>query len=298
MFNNYLETFIQVADAGSFSKAANILFISPTAVIKQINILESSLNLQLFIRNNRGVRLTAPGNSLYKDTKYILQYYKESVVRARNVSPLLENIIRIGTSLMTPSQFLIELCSKIQIPHLELKFQLVPFENTPENAREILKQLGHNIDLVAGIFDENIAHTRGCAGLVLYQEPICCAVSRHHRLAKKKYLNIEDLFGENLMLIERGWNCYADVLRDDIINKYPEINIIDFPFYNMNIFNQCEHSNNILIAIAKWEQVHPLIKILPVKWNYVFPFGLLHSLTPSKNVRIFIDAVEKVFRQK
>ena len=38
----------------------------------------------------------------------------------------------------------------------EIKFQLVPFENTPENAREILKNLGQNIDVVAGIFDETM----------------------------------------------------------------------------------------------------------------------------------------------
>lgn len=32
----------------------------------------------------------------------------------------------------------------------------MPFENTPENARQILKNLGQNIDAVAGIFDESL----------------------------------------------------------------------------------------------------------------------------------------------
>lgn len=48
MYNKHLETFIKVADLGSFSRAAETLYISSTAVIKQINLLEQELGLQLF----------------------------------------------------------------------------------------------------------------------------------------------------------------------------------------------------------------------------------------------------------
>lgn len=44
MYNPQLETFISVADAGSFNKAAEQLYITPPAVIKQINLLETSLD--------------------------------------------------------------------------------------------------------------------------------------------------------------------------------------------------------------------------------------------------------------
>ena len=47
MYNPQLDTFIRVAEAGSFSKAAQSLFITPTAVIKQMNLLESRLGLRL-----------------------------------------------------------------------------------------------------------------------------------------------------------------------------------------------------------------------------------------------------------
>ena len=43
MYNPQLDTFIRVADAGSFNKAAEAAYITPTAVIKQINLLESDL---------------------------------------------------------------------------------------------------------------------------------------------------------------------------------------------------------------------------------------------------------------
>ena len=40
MYNPLLDTFLAVADCGSFTKAADKLFISPTAVMKKMNVLE------------------------------------------------------------------------------------------------------------------------------------------------------------------------------------------------------------------------------------------------------------------
>ena len=53
MYNPQLDTFIRVAEAGSFSKAAQESFITPTAVIKQMNLLESRLGLTLFHNRTR-----------------------------------------------------------------------------------------------------------------------------------------------------------------------------------------------------------------------------------------------------
>ena len=67
MYNLQLETFIVVADLGSFNKAAEALYITPPAVTKQSNLLEKDLGLQLFIRTHRGLALTEAGKSMYKD---------------------------------------------------------------------------------------------------------------------------------------------------------------------------------------------------------------------------------------
>lgn len=224
----------------------------------------------------------------------MIQYEKDSIVRAKNAMEVNENIIRIGSSLMTPSQFLIELWPKIHEESPNIKLQMVSFENTPENARQILMHLGENIDIVSGIFDRVFLKNRKCAALELNREPICCAVSIHHRLASKEKISINDLFGENLMLIRRGWNSYVDSLRDDICANYPEIKVVDFPFYDVNIFNECESGNNILMVVGNWKNVHPILKILPVDWNYTIPFGILYSLHPSSQVLSFIKLVEEV----
>ena len=147
MYNPQLETFLRVADAGSFNKAAEESYITPTAVIKQINLLEESLGVKLFDRSHRGLTLTKAGRSMYQDAKYIIRYCRDSVTRAKNAMQEDENIIRIGSSPMTPAQLLMELWSRVQTLHPDIKFQIVPFENTPENAREILANLGKNIDV-------------------------------------------------------------------------------------------------------------------------------------------------------
>lgn len=103
MYNPQLETFIWVADAGSFHKAAEESFITPTAVIKQINLLEETLGVRLFDRSHRGLTLTGAGRSLYQDAKYIIQYCRDSVTRAKNAMQEASGIIRIGSSPMTPA---------------------------------------------------------------------------------------------------------------------------------------------------------------------------------------------------
>ena len=52
MYNPILDTFISVADCKSLNKAAEQLYISPTAVMKQMNALESHLSLKLLERTS------------------------------------------------------------------------------------------------------------------------------------------------------------------------------------------------------------------------------------------------------
>ena len=53
----------------------------------------------------------------------------------------------------------------------DLKFQIVSFENTPENARDILRNLGENIDIVAGTYDDEFLKSRACSALKLSTNP-------------------------------------------------------------------------------------------------------------------------------
>ena len=297
IYNHQLETFISVADAGSFNKAAESSYITPTAVIKQINLLEADLGVKLFERSHRGLTLTKAGQSLYNDSKYVIQYCKDSVLRAKNAMLEDGKLIRVGTSPMTPAQALVDLWPELQQEYPEFKLKFVPYENTPENAREILAHLGQNIDIVPGIFDDTLLSLRGCSGYELSREPICCAVSVNHPLAQKSELEVSDLYGESLMLMHRGWSSYVDVLRDDLEANHKQINIVDFDFYSLEIFNRCEYEGGILMAVRNWADVHPLLKVLRVKWEHFIPYGLLYAKDPSDNVWDFLEAVKQVKKE-
>jgi len=74
-----LETFVKVAELGSFSKAALILNIAQPALSRQVRLLETELRENLLLRTGRGVVLTEAGKRLYEHSVGILQL----VARAR-----------------------------------------------------------------------------------------------------------------------------------------------------------------------------------------------------------------------
>ena len=55
MYNPQLDTFLHVADAGSFNKAAEESYITPTAVIKQINLLAGGNNQAMNSNSNHNL---------------------------------------------------------------------------------------------------------------------------------------------------------------------------------------------------------------------------------------------------
>lgn len=298
MYNPQLDTFIQVADAGSFSKAAERMFISPTAVIKQINSLEKHLDLVLFERSHRGLKLTEAGESLYHDAKYLIQYSKDSVVRAQNAMMADENLIRVGISSLTPARNLLHLWPEIHKLCPDLKFEMVPFDNEPASAKRIMSDFGNEIDLVASIYDEKILKLMGCSALKISDATLQVAVSQFHPLASKTVLSLDDMKEEKLMLPKRGWYDEIDRLHDFLETQHPEILLEEFPYYSLSVFNQCENSSDMLLSASGWENVHPMLHMIPVDWEYTIPFGVLHSPIPSRPVKRFLNAVQDNFVQR
>jgi LysR family nitrogen assimilation transcriptional regulator len=81
-----LETFVKVAELGSFSKAALILNIAQPALSRQVRLLETELRENLLLRTGRGVVLTEAGKRLYEHSVGILQLVtraREDLVQSR-----------------------------------------------------------------------------------------------------------------------------------------------------------------------------------------------------------------------
>ena len=97
--------------------------------------------------------------------------------------------------------------------------------------------------------------------------------------------------------MHRGWSHYVDQLRDDLWQHHPQIRIVDFDFYGMDVFNRCESTNDVLLAISGWASVHPLLKVIPVEWDYSIPYGILYAPEPSPVVQRFLEVARAVGRE-
>lgn len=293
MYNPILSTFISVAESGSFTKAAEALFITPPAVMKQINSLEERLGITLFDRSNHGLQLTDAGKSFFQDAKYIIDYSNQAIEKAKDIDNKdRQQSIRIGTSIMTPAKFLLDIWSEIQKFNPYLKIELIPFENTPINSVEILRNLGKHIDIVAGLYDDGFLEDRRCKAAHLYDKKLLFAIPVTHPLCGKTKIELSDLKGRKVLLIHKNWNEYIDKLRTDLIENGTEIE--DFDMFNLNAFNRAAQENIPIITVEGWEDVHPLLRIVSADWNYSIPFGILYSPTPTKQVKDFISASHKI----
>ena len=292
MYNPQLDAFIRVADSGSFSKAAEAMYISAPAIIQQINLLETSCGFKLFTRSNHGVSLTPAGRSLYEDAKTIIRLSQDALNKARRLAESSETTVRIGTSLLYKCRLLPDLWTRVSEKHPELKIEILPMTEY-QNRGEVFSALGVQYDLFEGIYGS--AGWDGlCRFLELDRTPICCAVAKNHRLAGMKKLTMQDLNGEYLVMPIAGVSNEIDAFRKNITENYPTVQIVDSPYYGVDTFTLCEVNGYILITQPVYTDIHNNLVTIPLETAYTLPYGLMYANTQTTAARKFIDAVRKI----
>lgn len=289
MYNPKLDTLIVAADCGSLTRAAEKLYISPTAVMKQINSLEDHLNVKLIERGRSGVKLTPAGEIIYRDAKFMIDYSHKSVAAAMAAAHTYDTTFCVGTSLLNPAKPFMDLWYRVNKDFPGYKLHLVPFEDDHDGILSEIEKLGEKFDFLIGVCDSK-AWLSLCQFLPLGRYKKMIAVSREHRLAGKKLIDIEDLYGETLMMVCQGDSGINDFVRNDLQKNHPKIRIEDTPpFYDMSVFNRCAETDRVLLTIECWTEVHPGLVSIPVNWDYSIPYGLLYSLNAPKDVLRFVD---------
>ena len=174
MNHHHLLYFWVTATEGSIAKASTALHVTPQTISAQIKLLEESLDVRLFEREGRGLRLTEAGRTTkaYADDIFSLSRELQAALRGETKNAFTE--LRVGVSDALPKM----VCHKLLEPalHLNETIRLVVRE---EGVERLLAELAlHNLDLVLndapippGLNVRAYNHLLGQAGVVWMASP-------------------------------------------------------------------------------------------------------------------------------
>ena len=286
MYDKVLDTFKTVAEEGSFTKAADKLYITHTAIRKQINQLEGTLRVKLFDRSNQGLKLTNAGQVMYAETLRIIRESEAALQRVRDAYNATPSTLKIGTSVLYPCHFFMDLWDRIRDNCPEYQLKIISFDDDKDR----LLHIGKEFDFLIGAYNNDFQNQYQFLQIGNYR--FCLAVPRTNPLSKSKALSFGDLSGQPLMIMEKGVSPINDRIRADVEKNYPEISIVDIdPSYDVHTFNSCVERGCILLSLECWDRVHPDIKSIPLKETYTLPFGIVYAKEAGDLMTEFITAI-------
>lgn len=117
--------FTVVASNGSFSKAADELFMTQSAISQSIKQLESSIDMILFKRTPKGVELTEAGEVLYRYTSSAMQLLETGLTKIEALKTLEEGELKIGAADTISSHFLLSRLEMFHKMYPNIKIQII-----------------------------------------------------------------------------------------------------------------------------------------------------------------------------
>ena len=121
---HYLRIFYEVAKEGSFTKAANRLYINQSAVSIQVKKFEELLNTKLFDRSSKKIKLTYSGEVLYKMAEEIFQKVKRAEKEMSRIIELDKAKISIGASPVIGEPLIPKLMKGFSMVHSEIEYDI------------------------------------------------------------------------------------------------------------------------------------------------------------------------------
>lgn len=137
--------FVEIVDAGSYSRAAEKLYIAQSALSRQIKELENEVQSLLLMRDARHIELTPAGQVFYERSKRILEDIDETVRQTRHVGQGAQGIIRfLHSSSVTLTPAIGALLHRLldQFPGVSLDISKDSSENQAADIEEGRADLG------------------------------------------------------------------------------------------------------------------------------------------------------------
>jgi LysR family hydrogen peroxide-inducible transcriptional activator len=192
-----LQYFVKLAELRHFSKAADACFVSQPTLSTQIRKLEEELGVSLVERAPRKVMLTPIGEDIAHRARYLLRDIEHIKDAARRSIDPQTGSIKLGIFPTLAPYLLPHVIPVIRRRYPELKMQLAE-----EKTDDILSMLDQG-RLDAGLLALPV-EAHGMEVELLFEEPFVTAMPSTHPLCAKQSIELQDLAGEELLLLEEG----------------------------------------------------------------------------------------------
>lgn len=202
-----MKYFVEIVDAGSYSRAAERLYIAQSALSRQMKELESEVQASLLERDSRHIELTDAGRLFYERSKRILEDIAETVRQTHQVGKGEQGTIRLlHSSSVTLTAEIGQVLSSLlaRFPGVSLDVSKASSDHQATDIDEGRADLG----LI------RLPILRNYPNVVVrefFTEKLMVAVSQHHALADKESTDIASLREEYFVSIphkDRGGLSY------------------------------------------------------------------------------------------
>ena len=188
--------FTAAVEYGSFTKAAEMLNYTQSAISRMISDLENEWKISLLERNKSGVRLTSDGLKLYPYAKDICDKYRDLQMQIDELNGLQSGIIRIGTFSSVATHWLPNIIKACQRDYPNIDYEIL---------------LGDYTEIESWISEGRVdcgflrlpAHNE-LETIFLEQDRLLAILPENHYLASKERVSVSDLCSEPFMLLEKG----------------------------------------------------------------------------------------------
>ncbi len=216
------KAFLAVADLGTFSKAAESLYITQPAISKRIALLEDQLGSKLFDRIGKRVMLNQAGKALLPIARRILQDMKESQLVIDNLNGQVSGDLSLVTSHHIGLRRLPETLKHFAEDFPQVRLDLA-FMDSEDACQEIEKG---NFEL--GVVTLPSSKPKRLLLKPLWNDPLTIAVAKDHPLAKlseKEQINITELAKHSAILPAVG-TYTRSVIEKPVIQKQKSLDVI------------------------------------------------------------------------
>lgn len=186
----------KIVELKSFSKAADALGFTQSALSQMMTSLENELSIPLLVRNRSGIELTLEGRELYPYVERMLIHYRAAQEKAEEIRGLETGTIRIGTLASISAHWLPDLLKEFQAQYPKVNFVIHQGDYT--SIQEWIKT-----DMVDFGF-VNPKAVNGLETLVLKEGAMLAVLPEAHPLAAKAVIPLRDFADEPFILLEEG----------------------------------------------------------------------------------------------